>query len=78
SKRPKVRLVKQIHVVAQEFNLRAGTLATYQKFALAIAVKEMFAKKQQNYEYVLEKRRVFLDIIQDMASLKNNTDLENS
>ncbi|MDE4969897.1 aminotransferase class V-fold PLP-dependent enzyme, partial [Francisella tularensis] len=54
SKRPKVRLVNQIHGGAQEFNLRAGTLATYQIFALSIAVKEMFAKKQQNFEYVLE------------------------
>lgn len=47
SKRPKVRLVKQIHGGAQEFNLRAGTLATYQIFALAIAVKEMFAKNNK-------------------------------
>ncbi|MDE5020886.1 IscS subfamily cysteine desulfurase, partial [Francisella tularensis subsp. holarctica] len=32
----------------------------------------------QNFEYVLEMRRVFLDIIQYFASIKINTDLENS
>ncbi|MDE5009078.1 IscS subfamily cysteine desulfurase, partial [Francisella tularensis subsp. holarctica] len=63
--------------LAQEFNLRAGTLATYQIFSLAIAVKEMVAKKQQNFEYVLEIRRVFLDIIQDLAIIKINKDIEN-
>ena len=78
SKLPKVRLVKQIHGGAQEFNLRAGTLATYQIFALATAAKEMFVKKQQNFEYVLAMRGIFLEIIQKLTNIKINTDLENS
>ncbi|OEZ33347.1 cysteine desulfurase [Francisella endosymbiont of Amblyomma maculatum] len=78
SKRPKVKLIKQIHGGAQEFNLRAGTLATYQIFALATAAKEMFVKKEQNFEYVLKMQQLFLGIIQKLANIRINTDLKNS
>ena len=60
SKAPRVKLQKQIHGGTQEFNLRAGTLANYQIFALATACKDMFAKKEQNYNHVLELRDLFL------------------
>ncbi|MFV9925315.1 MAG: cysteine desulfurase family protein [Francisella endosymbiont of Hyalomma scupense] len=78
SKRPKVKLIKQIHGGAQEFNLRAGTLATYQIFALATAAKEIFVKKEQNFEYVSKMQQLFLGIIQKLANIRINTDLENS
>ena len=78
SKRPKVKLIKQIHGGAQEFNLRAGTLATYQIFALATAAREMFVKKEQNFEYVSKMQQMFLEIIQKLANIRINTDLENS
>lgn len=78
SKRPKVKLIKQIHGGAQEFNLRAGTLPTYQIFALATAAKEMFVKKEQNFEYVSKMQQLFLGIIQKLANIRINTDLENS
>ena len=78
SKRPKVKLIKQIHGGAQEFNLRAGTLGTYQIFALATAAKEMFVKKEQNFEYVSKMQQMFLEIIQKLANIRINTDLENS
>ncbi|MFV9985039.1 MAG: cysteine desulfurase family protein [Francisella endosymbiont of Hyalomma asiaticum] len=78
SKRPKVKLIKQIHGGAQEFNLRAGTLATYQIFALATAAKEIFVKKEQNFEYVSKMQQLFLEIIQKLANIRINTDLENS
>ena len=77
-KRPKVKLIKQIHGGAQEFNLRAGTLATYQIFTLATAAKEMFVKKEQNFEYVSKMQQMFLEIIQKLANIRINTDLENS
>lgn len=78
SKRPKVKLIKQIHGGTQEFNLRAGTLATYQIFALATAAKEMFVKKEQNFEYVSKMQQMFLGIIHKLANIRINTDLENS
>ena len=60
SKRPKIKLIKQIHGGAQEFSLRAGTLANYQIFALGEACKEMFAKKEQNIKHVKQMRDQFL------------------
>ncbi|AJI56366.1 beta-eliminating lyase family protein [Francisella philomiragia] len=78
SKRPKVKLEKQIHGGAQEFNLRAGTLANYQIFALAEAVKEMFANRQNNLQYIKDLRDTFLDIIKEIDDIKINTKLDNS
>ena len=60
SKAPRVKLFKQIHGGTQEFGLRAGTLANYQIFALATACREIFAKKEQNYDHVLRLRGLFL------------------
>ncbi|BCD90090.1 IscS subfamily cysteine desulfurase [Francisella halioticida] len=78
SKRPKVKLVKQIHGGAQEFGLRAGTLANYQIFALGVACKEMFAKKEQNMKHVKEIQNQFLKIISQTEYIKINTNIENS
>ena len=78
SKRPKVKLAKQIHGGAQEFNLRAGTLANYQIFALAEASQYMFARTKQNYEHVLRLRNVFLEHIGELEDIKINTNLANS
>ncbi|WP_150466532.1 cysteine desulfurase family protein [Francisella sp. SYW-9] len=78
SKRPKIKLVKQIHGGAQEFSLRAGTLANYQIFALGVACKEMFSKKQQNIEHVKQIRDQFLKIISQIKDIKINTNLDNS
>lgn len=78
SKRPKIKLTKQIHGGAQEFNLRAGTLANYQIFALGIACKEMFAKKEQNIKHVKEVRDQFLKVINEIDNVKINTNLDNS
>lgn len=78
SKRPKVKLVKQIHGGAQEFNLRAGTLANYQIFALAEASQYMFAKTKQNYEHVFRLRDVFLEHVGKLEDIKINTNLSNS
>ncbi len=60
SKAPRVKIYKQIHGGAQESNLRAGTLANYQIFALSTACKEMFAKKELNYQHVSAMRDLFL------------------
>jgi cysteine desulfurase len=78
SKRPKVKLLKQIHGGAQEFSLRAGTLANYQIFALGIACKEMFANKELNIKHVKELRAQFLKIISEIKDIKINTNLNNS
>ena len=86
SKAPRVKLYKQIHGGTQEFNLRAGTLANYQIFALATACKEMFAKKEQNCQHVLELRDLFLRELcrgkiphfKEECYFNINTDLENS
>lgn len=78
SKRPKVKLMKQIHGGAQEFSLRAGTLANYQIFALGEACNEMFAKKQQNFEHVSQLRGIFLDGIKGLNNIIVNTDINNS
>jgi cysteine desulfurase len=78
SKRPKVKLVKQIHGGAQEFSFRAGTLANYQIFALGAACKEMFAKKEQNIEHVRQMRDQFLKVISQIKDIKINTNLDGS
>ncbi|MGQ4005443.1 cysteine desulfurase family protein [Francisellaceae bacterium CB300] len=94
SKAPRVKLHKQMHGGTQEFNLRAGTLANYQIFALATACKEMFAKKEQNYQLVLAMRDLFLgelysgeilnqvqdddSCVEGECQLQLNTDLKNS
>ncbi|GAB4222216.1 MAG: cysteine desulfurase family protein [Francisella sp.] len=78
SKSPKVKLLKQMHGGYQEFNLRAGTLATYQIFALSTAIKEMFANMHKNFAYVLSLQQAFLEVIYKIDDIKINTDLENS
>ncbi|AIT09013.1 cysteine desulfurase [Candidatus Francisella endociliophora] len=78
SKRPKVKLIKQIHGGTQEFNLRAGTLANHQIFALGVACEDMAAKKQQNLEHVTKMRDSFLDIIQQIDNISINTNLDYS
>ena len=79
SKAPRVKLQKQIHGGTQEFNLRAGTLANYQIFALATACKEMFARKEQNYDHVQGLRDLFLSEFNlGEEGFKINTDLVNS
>lgn len=78
SKRPKIKLAKQIHGGTQEFSLRAGTLANYQIFALGEACKEMFAKKEQNIKYVKQMRDQFLEIMHQIENIKINTNLDNS
>ncbi|API86496.1 cysteine desulfurase family protein [Francisella uliginis] len=78
SKRPKIKLIKQIHGGAQEFSLRAGTLANYQIFALGEACKEMFAKKEQNIKHVKKMRDQFLETIHQIENIKINTNLDNS
>lgn len=78
SKRPKVKLAKQVHGGAQEFNLRAGTLANYQIFALAEACKEMFVRKSENLQHVRQMRDTFLQYIKKITNVKVNTNLENS
>ena len=70
SKSPRVKLHKQIHGGIQESNLRAGTLANYQIFALVTACKEMFAKKEQNYQHVLAMRDLFLSELYSSEILK--------
>ena len=78
SKRPKIKLIKQIHGGAQEFSFRAGTLANYQIFALGDACKEMFAKKEQNINHVKKMRDQFLEIIHKIVNIKINTNLDKS
>lgn len=78
SKRPKIKLIKQIHGGAQEFSLRAGTLANYQIFALGEACKEMFAKKEQNIKHVKQMRDQFLEIVYQIENIKINTNLDDS
>ncbi|MED7788149.1 cysteine desulfurase family protein [Francisella sp. 19X1-34] len=78
SKRPKVKLVKQIHGGAQEFSLRAGTLANYQIFALGVACKEMFVNRKKNFKHVKQMRDLFLEVISEVKNIKINTNLENS
>jgi len=74
SKAPRVKLCKQIHGGTQESNLRAGTLANYQIFALATACKEMFVKKEQNYQHVLAMRGLFLGELYRSEILKQVQD----
>lgn len=79
SKAPKVKLDKQIHGGTQEFDLRAGTLANHQIFALAAACQEMFKQKEKNYLYVLELRNLFLnELYEEQCGIRINTDLDNS
>ncbi|QEO57248.1 cysteine desulfurase family protein [Francisella marina] len=78
SKKPRVKLEKQIHGGAQEFNLRAGTLANYQIFALAEAAKEIFANRQNNLQYIKDLRDTFLGTIKETDDIRINTKLDNS
>ncbi|QLE78548.1 cysteine desulfurase [Francisella sp. Scap27] len=82
SKAPRVKLAKQIHGGSQEYNLRAGTLANQQIFALAQASKEMFENFDRNFDYISNLRRVFLDMLLSNVEAKEqvviNTPLEYS
>jgi cysteine desulfurase len=80
SKAPRVKLAKQIHGGSQEYNLRAGTLANQQIFALAQASKDMFENFDKNFDYISYLRRVFLDVLLPNVEAKEqvviNTPLE--
>lgn len=82
SKATKVKLAKQIHGGSQEYNIRAGTLANQQIFALAQASKEMFENFDKNFDYISNLRRVFLDMLLSNVETKEqvviNTSLEYS
>lgn len=83
SKAPRVKLTKQIHGGSQEHNLRAGTLANQQIFAIAQASKDIFTKKQENFECIVGLRDLFLTtLFSGTKSIDSqilvNTNLENS
>ena len=78
SKSPRVKLAKQIDGGAQEFGIRAGTLANQQIFALAEACKQIFAKKSQNLDCVTSLRDFFIENLSGIDDMKINTDMKNS
>ena len=78
SKRPRVKLSKIIHGGTQEFDLRAGTLANHQIFALAEASDDMFKVKEHNRSHVSQLRNAFLGEMQSVECMKVNTPLNQS
>ena len=78
SKAPRIKLTKQSHGGAQEFGMKAGTLATHQISALATAAKDIFANKQDNNTHIKMLRESFLQEIKMLDGITINTVLDNS
>ena len=78
SKRPRIKLQKQIHGGSQEFSLRAGTLANHQILGLAEAVNFIYENKQEKTNKIKQLRDIFLSKIKTLNNVQINTDINNS
>lgn len=74
-RKPRVRLVAQIHGGGHERGFRSGTLATHQIIGLGEACKIANESMQQDQARITKLRNLFWDNIKDIEQIKLNSSL---
>lgn len=77
-RRPKVKLIPQIHGGGHEGNRRSGTLATHQIAGLGEACKIALTKMGDDRNHIESLRTRLVETLQNMVNIRINTCLEQS